>query len=55
MEEIKVLLPYFVKFKKNDTILSKNSSDNCVIRSLDQHQISIIIYNVSIFFANNSC
>lgn len=55
LEEIKVLLPYFVKFKEDGTILPKEYLNNCTVGSLDQQLIIMITHNESTFSANNSC
>ena len=52
-EEMRLLLPYFVKFFKDGFILEKNYLNNCIVKKLDQRLIIIIIYNKSIFLANN--
>lgn len=55
MEEIKILLPYFVKFKKDNTILLKKYSENCAVEDSNQRPIIMITHDKNIFFANNSC
>lgn len=49
LEEISLLLSYFVEFSKDDSILKKNYSDNCIVRKLDRKQITMITYNKSTF------
>ena len=54
LEEIKALLPCFVKLKEDNIFLSKEYPDDCIIKGWNQQPIIIITYNESIFFANNS-
>lgn len=54
LKELKILLSYFIKFKKANIILSKKYSNNCIIRTLDQQSIIIIIYNKIILFTSNN-
>lgn len=51
--EIKVLLPYFVKFKEDNTILSKEYPNDCAVEGLNQQPI--VTHDESIFSANNNC
>lgn len=53
VNEIKSLLPYFVHFFKDGIIILKKYPNNCILGSSDQRPIIIIIYDKSIFFANN--
>lgn len=53
LDVIKILFPYFVKFNKDGSILSKNYSKNCAVDGLNKRLIMIIIYNESIFLAND--
>lgn len=53
LEKIKTLLPYFVKFKKDGTILPKKYSEDCIVGGLDWQSIIMVIYNKSIFSAND--
>ena len=55
IEEIRAQFLYFVKFNKDDTILFKEYPNDCIVRSLNQRLIIIIIYNKSIFSTNNDC
>ena len=55
LNEMNALLPYFVDFKKDVTILSKKYWDDCTVVSSDQQPIIIITYDESIFSINNSC
>lgn len=54
LEKMKVLLPYFIKFKKNGTILPKKYLKDYVVRGSDGQLIIMIIYDKSIFSTNNS-
>lgn len=53
--KMKKLLPYFVKFSKNGSILSKKYPENCVIRKPNWQPIIMIIYNKSSFLPNDRC
>lgn len=55
LNKIKLLLPYFVGFFDNKSILPKVYSDNYVGNRSDQTPIIIIIYDKSIFPINDSC
>ena len=55
LSEIKSLLPYFVEFFDNGSILSKAYFDNCAIERSDQRPIIMITHNESKFFTNNGC
>ena len=41
-EEMRLLLPYFVKFSNNCSILEKNYLDNCTLGELDERLIIMI-------------
>ena len=43
-----------MEFFNNDSILPKTYPNNYIIKKSNQRFIIIIIYNKSIFFANNS-
>lgn len=51
---MKVLLPYFVEFQKDGTILFKEYLDNCIDDGLDQQSIIMITNYKNTFSANNS-
>lgn len=55
LKEIKALLSYFVKFKKDSIILSKEYVENCAVEGLDQQVINIIMYSKNVFSVNDSC
>lgn len=44
---LRLLLPYFVEFFKNGSILEKDYSDDCAIEGPNQKPIIIIIYDKS--------
>lgn len=50
---MRLLLPYFVEFFKDSSILEKDYSDDCAIEGPNQKPIIIIIYNKSKILANN--
>lgn len=54
MKIIKKLKSYFVKFNKNKIIKNNKYLLNCIIKNANQKLIIIIIYNESIFVANDS-
>lgn len=53
LNEMKSLLPYFVEFFDDGSILPKLYSENCTMDNPDQRPIIMITYNESIFFAND--
>lgn len=50
---MKSLLPYFIEFYENNTIVSKEYLDDYIVRGPNYGLIIIIIYNESIFSTNN--
>ena len=54
LEEMKVLLPYFVEFKEDGTILPKKYPDDYAVGGSDQQPIIMITHDESTFSANNS-
>lgn len=50
---MRLLLFYLVKFSENNSILEKNYPNDCIVKKLDQRSIIMIIYNKSIFLAND--
>lgn len=52
--EIKSLLPHFVKFSDEKFILPKLYPDNCVVGGPHWKSIIMITYDKSIFSANDS-
>lgn len=50
---MKSLLAYFVEFYENSIIVSKEYPDDCTVGRPNQKPIIIIIFDESIFFANN--
>ena len=55
LEEMKALLPYFVQFKEDGTILPKKYPDDCAVGGSDRQPIILITHDESTFSANNSC
>lgn len=55
LREIKSLLPYFVEFKEDGTILLKEYPDDCAVGSPNRQPIIMITYDESTFSASNSC
>lgn len=55
LEERKILLPYFVKFKEDNTILLKEYLENCTVGDSNQWTIIMITYDKNIFSINNNC
>lgn len=51
--KLKLLLPYFVKFKKVGTILSTKYPWNYIVRDSDRGLVIMIIYDKNIFSTNN--
>ena len=51
---MKSLLPYFVEFQDNGTILSKEYTEDFVIKRPNRQLIIMIICGKSIFLVNNS-
>lgn len=51
--EMKSLFLYIVEFSKDRSMLSKAYLNICRVNNLNWKPIFIIIYNKSIFFANN--
>lgn len=50
---LKKLLPYFVEFSKDESILFKKYLEDYVVRESNQWLIIMIIYNESIFLTND--
>ena len=53
LSEMKSLLPYFVRFSDDESIFSKVYSDDYAVKRLDRRPIIMIIYDESIFSAND--
>lgn len=53
LNKMKLLLPYFVEFSNNRSILPKIYPENCVVDGLNRRPIILIIYNESIFSVND--
>ena len=53
-DEIKFLLPYFVKFSDDRSILPKTYLKDYIVGGLNWRPIIIITHVKSIFFANNN-
>ena len=51
--ELKSLLPYFVEFSNDRSIVPKVYLDDCAIKGSDQRPIITIIHDESIFSAND--
>ena len=54
LEEMKALLPYFVKFKEDGTILPKEYPDDCAVGGSDRRPIIMITHDESTFSTNDS-
>ena len=54
LEEMKALLPYFVEFKEDGTILPKEYLDDCAVGDSDRRPIIMITHDESTFSANDS-
>ena len=54
LEEMKALLPYFIEFKEDGTILPKEYPEHCAVGGSNQRPIIIITHDKSTFSANNS-
>ncbi len=52
---MKSLLPYFVEFFDDRSILPKIYPDDCAVKRSDQRHIIMITYDKSIFSANDGC
>lgn len=52
---MKTPLPYFVKFKEDNTILAKEYQNDCIVESSGRRPSIIITHNEITFSANNSC
>ena len=53
LNKMKSLLPYFVEFYKDDTIVIKEYSNDCAVGKPNWRPIIMIIYDENKFFANN--
>ena len=53
LNKMKSLLPYFVKFSDDGSMLSKAYPENCVVGGPDQMPIIMIIHDKSTFFIND--
>ncbi len=54
LNEAKSLLPYFVEFSDDGSILPKVYHDDCAVRGSDRRPIVMIIYDESTFCVNDS-
>lgn len=54
LEEIKLLLPYFVEFEEDGKILPKKYPSNCAVGGPDSRPIIMITHDESTFSANDS-
>ena len=54
LEEMESLLPYFVEFWDDGTILSKEYPEDCAVGGLNWQSIIMIIHDESTFSANDS-
>ena len=54
LSEMKSLLPHFVEFSDDGSILPKVYSNDCAVGRSDQRPIIMITHDESIFSANNS-
>ena len=50
---MKSLLPYFVEFSNDGSMLPKTYPENCAVGGLDRKPIIMITYDKSTFFAND--
>lgn len=53
-EEIKALIPYFVKFEEDNTILPTEYPDDCKVGGWGQQPIIMITHYENTFSANDS-
>ncbi len=53
LNQMKSLLPYFVQFFEDNTIVPKEYLDYCAVMGLDQRLIILITYDKSTFSAND--
>ena len=54
LSKLKLLLPYFMGFSDNSSILPKAYPDNCIVGGSDQRPIIMITHDKNTFSANNS-
>lgn len=55
LDEMKAILPYFVEFSKDRSILPKKYPKDCMVDGPDRRPIIMITYDESTFSANNGC
>ena len=55
LNEMKSLLPYFMEFFKDDTMIPKEYSDDYTVERPDQRPIIMITYDKSTFSTNDRC
>ena len=53
LNEMKSLLPYFVEFFEDGTMVPKEYPDDCAVEGPDQRPIIMITHDESTFFINN--
>ena len=53
LNEMKLLLPYFVEFFEDSTIVPREYPNDCVVGRPDRKPIIMITHDESIFSANN--
>ena len=54
LDKMKALLPYFIEFNKDESILLKDYPKNCAISSPNKKPIIMITNNKNTFLTNNS-
>lgn len=52
---MKLLLPYFIKFLIDNTMVPNKYLYDCTMRRLEKRQVIINIYDKSVFLANDNC
>ena len=55
LREIKSLLPYFIEFKKDGTIISKEYLDDYIVEGPNWQLIIMIVYDENTFSVNHNC
>ena len=53
LEEMRLLLPYFVEFSEDGSILEKDYPDDCAVGEPDRRPIIMITHDENIFLAND--
>ena len=55
LSEMKSLLPYFVEFSEDGSMLPKIYPEDCIVSGLDRRPVTMITCNESTFSANDRC